>query len=427
MPTARHLATQAKPKVIVISGPTGIGKSSVALKLAQEMNGEIISADSVQVYRGLDIGSNKATPAERQLVPHHLIDIADPTVGQFSAGDFFREARRHVREITERGRVPIVAGGTAFYLQFFINGLPIHSRRSTSSSEQDWATKDLQQIYDEVYKIDPIYAAAHSTDRFRLLRALDVSQSTKSPLKRLAYPRGSFDGIGSQNPYVNEFDFRCFFLTGPRVDINRRIDFRCEQMVKQGLLIETANLMREGLTNNRVTRLCIGYRQAIDYLSMEPHEIAKDEHFVSFLDDFMQASRSLVKSQFIWFRKESSFWWVPMQLSPQSVHDVDSAAKFIGELSTLSEETYKLKLLENKSEQAKLLEESFLSGKAMRTYRSDKILFNTKENRRVEIDRTLTALGVAVNRVTDDTVTAALVQASTSVDSSSTSTSTCAA
>ncbi|KAF5205666.1 tRNA dimethylallyltransferase, partial [Thalictrum thalictroides] len=246
-----------KEKVIVISGPTGAGKSRLALELAKKLNGEIISADSVQVYQGLDVGSAKPSLNDRKEVPHHLIDILHPSE-DYSVGRFFDDARKATRDIIENGRVPIVAGGTGLYLRWYIYGKPEVPKASPEiASEVRSELFDFQRRgdWDAAVQLvvkagDPKAQYLTFNDWYRLKRSLEIIKSSGSPPSAFQVPYDSFRnpsdsgaaGPPNDSAIINnqieedvskdlDYDFKCFFLSSQRLDLYRLIDQRCEDML----------------------------------------------------------------------------------------------------------------------------------------------------------------------------------------------------
>nr|GMC70239.1 tRNA dimethylallyltransferase 9 [Ipomoea batatas] len=340
-----------KEKVIVISGPTGAGKSKLALQLAKRLNGEIISADSVQVYRGLDIGSAKPSLSERKEVPHHLIDILHPSE-DYSVGKFFEDARQATRDVLDRGRVPIVAGGTGLYLRWFVYGKPDVPQASQEiTSEVCTEIADLQK--DENWEAavelvvkagDPGVKSLAANDWYRLRRRLEIIKSSGLSPSAFKVPYNSFkeqfdsgvtdtsdissstDGLQQSKEKDLDYDFLCVFLTTQRLDLYRSIDFRCEDMLLEndGLLSEARWLLDLGLlpNSNSATR-AIGYRQAMEYLlyCREQGGSSSSRDFFAFLSEFQKASRNFAKRQLTWFRNEPLYHWIDASRPMGSVLD----------------------------------------------------------------------------------------------------------
>ncbi|KAL6529680.1 tRNA dimethylallyltransferase 9 [Orobanche gracilis] len=340
--TSRLFATSAlgeRQKVVVISGPTGAGKSRLALELAKRLNGEIISADSVQVYKGLDIGSAKPSTIERQEVPHHLVDILHPSE-DYSVGRFFEDARQITEEILSRGRVPIVTGGTGLYLRWFIYGKPDVPKASpevTSEVHSELADLHRDGDWDAAVQFvtkagDPGVLSLAANDWYRLRRRLEILKLSGTPPSDFQVPYNSFkekfrsSQVDASNTYSSDAelqetrskdldcDFICFFLSTRRLDLYRSIDFRCEDMLLgDGILSEAKRLLDLGLppNSNSATR-AIGYRQAMDYLltSREQGGWSSSKEFYRFLSEFQKASRNFAKRQLTWFRNEPIYQWI---------------------------------------------------------------------------------------------------------------------
>ena len=302
--------------VVVIGGPTGVGKSELALRLARRINGELVSCDSVQVYRGLNIGSNKTAPG----TPYreHLLDIIDRWE-PFTAADFYIRCQKLITEIHSRGNVPIIVGGTGFYMDWLLRGRPqapptdpnslLEVEQMLAEDGGDW-TKSVRRLQ----VVDPIYAATLlPNDFYRLKRALCVFRSTGRPLSSFSRCAGPGD-----------IDFRCFYLTSERHAICRRIDERCEDMLRKGLFQEVMDL---GLKADCQAGRSIGYAQVIqlfDQLRGTGHTSSNEQTcahifraFNQFLDGFKASSRQYSRKQENWFARKNEFKWIfrPLPLS----------------------------------------------------------------------------------------------------------------
>ncbi|EIE19274.1 isopentenyl transferase, partial [Coccomyxa subellipsoidea C-169] len=311
-----------KPQVIILTGPTAVGKTNAALALAERIGGEIISADSVQVYSGLDVGSDKILLAERRGIPHHLLDILSPKE-EFSAGDFYTLARTATADILQRGKVPIVAGGTGFYLRWFIHGKPQTPVSTAQTAKEVEAL--LEQVSEERWEVGIAKIAAlgdpASAERevpgnyYRLNRVLEILLGTGGrPLAELNLDTGA----------PLDYDFRCFFLNRPRLELYRRIDARCEEMVVGGLLQEAAWLLDQGLTpDEKCAARAIGYRQAMEFLIRCRADAAHitGDNLVQMVRDIQRASRNLCHRQLSWFRDEPLFRWVEAGREPADIVD----------------------------------------------------------------------------------------------------------
>lgn len=295
-----------KKRVLIVAGPTAAGKTKLSLSLASALGGEIISADSMQVYKGMDIGTAKAPPEDRALIAHHLIDICsiDTT---FNVAEFYKHAQDAFKQIMARENVPIVVGGSGFYIHALLYGPPAGPPSSPEVREQlDRQMRDLgpEVLYERLQMFDPNYAATISEfDRHKIIRALEIMALSE---KRVSdFPKA--DKLQEQ-----EYDFRCWFIYYPRERLYSRIEQRCDEMIEKGFVNEVKELEKNGLRQNPSASQAIGYRQALEYLSSS--QTAEDHE--NFVDEFKKASRHYSKRQFTWFRKEPLFRWLNIDEHP---------------------------------------------------------------------------------------------------------------
>ena len=297
------------PLAVLILGPTGSGTTALSLALAQQFHGEIVSCDSVAVYRGMDLGSAKPSLTERALVPHHLIDVTTPD-HPFTAGDYSRQARAALREIAQRNRLPIVTGGTGLYLRALTEGLfagparqhDLRDRLTRSHQRQSpgWLHRILQRL-------DPASAARiHANDTPKLIRALEIRLATGQPLSATleAGPEIARDPLTG-------FRLLRIGLNPPRQPLYNRINHRAAAMFASGLIEETRTLLNQ---YGRIKALdALGYRQAlaaIDGSLTEPEAVAAAQ----------QGHRNYAKRQLTWFRREPNVHWIEdFGDTPQSV------------------------------------------------------------------------------------------------------------
>ncbi len=307
-------AEKKRKKVLLLAGPTGVGKTSLSLRIASKLKGEVISADSMQVYRGMDIGTAKVTLQERSLAPHHLIDIRDVRE-RFTVVDFFHESKLACDSIHARDAVPIVVGGTGFYIHVFLYGPPNgppSQKELRQRLEQDMEKFSPEAMYDRLEKIDPEYAKTITRhDRVKIIRALEIITLTQDKVSHLDWNK-------NHNPI--DYDVHCWFLYRSREHIYSRIEERCDAMLKEGLIEEVARLEKEGLLENLSASKAIGYRQGLEYLKSSQ----SDEDFEQMKTQFKKASRHYAKRQFTWFRKEPEFRWLDLD-----IHDKEIAADII--------------------------------------------------------------------------------------------------
>jgi tRNA dimethylallyltransferase len=293
-----------KKKIIVIAGPTAVGKTQLSLIIAKAIGGEIISADSMQVYRGMDIGTSKASREEREWVQHHLIDSRDLDES-FNVVEYYHEACQAIKEIFDKGAVPIVVGGTGFYIHSLIYGPPSGppsdpGLRKVLEDEMD--SKGTQIMYDKLKELDPQYAATITqNDRHKIIRALEIISITR--IKVSEQP-----AVSSEN--TETYDFRCWFIHLPKEVLYPRIEMRCDRMIAEGFLEEVKRLEKqEALSHNSTASQSIGYRQCLEYLNSAQSQ----EDWDRFVEAFKQASRRYAKRQFTWFRKEPLFRWLNIE------------------------------------------------------------------------------------------------------------------
>lgn len=297
------------PRAIVLAGPTSCGKSDLGLTLAQRLGGEIISADSMQVYRGMNVGTAKPSLRHQELIPHHLIDICD--VRQtYNACRFAEDAKRAILSAASRNRVPILVGGTGFYLNSLLLGppqVPPSDPHVRSQLEAHWEKFGADLAFANLREKDPEYAAKISRgDKHKILRGLEIMSMTGQKVSAFPWPAKRRN---------SPIEFHRFFLHRPRFSLYRRIEQRCEIMIRRGLLEEVSALIQEGLLENRSASQAIGYRQALDFLKAPQ----TNEAFLRFRDDFKKASRHYAKRQFTWFRRCADFQWIDLEKTGEDV------------------------------------------------------------------------------------------------------------
>ncbi|WP_456418964.1 tRNA (adenosine(37)-N6)-dimethylallyltransferase MiaA [Thermovibrio sp.] len=275
--------------LIVITGPTATGKTDFSIKLAREIGGEVISADSMQVYRGLDVGTDKVSPEIRREIPHYLIDVVEPTE-KFSVADFVREADRAIEEIRKKGKYPIVVGGTGFYIKALLYGLP-QTPPSDEKLREELKELSSEELYREVKKISPEYAEKVGiSDRKRLIRALEVYRLTGKPITEFK--------VWREEP---RYPFLGYFLYRNRSELYRRIEDRVESQVRRGLVEEARRILALG--GDLTALQALGYKEMAGYLRGEVGlEEAKKL--------LKRRTKEFAKRQFTWFRKEPRFKWV---------------------------------------------------------------------------------------------------------------------
>lgn len=277
-----------KPKIIIITGPTASGKTKLSIDIAKQFNGEIISADSIQIYKEANIGSAKVTHEEMQNIPHHLINICNPA-DSFSAGQFVELARKLIIEITKKGKLPIIVGGTGLYISSLLYPL------STTAKRNEQLRKELEQLreregqialYNKLKEIDSITAMKiHPNQTDRIIRAIEIYYETGIKKSQL---------IKSQQ---SDYDYLLLIISGEREDIYKKINERVDKMINNGLIEEVENLVKKyHLTNENQLMQGIGYKETLMYLN---NEISKEE----LAELIKQRTRNYAKRQLTWFKK----------------------------------------------------------------------------------------------------------------------------
>lgn len=295
-----------KEKLVVIVGPTAVGKTKTSIELAKAINGEIISGDSMQVYKGLDIGTAKVTEDEKEGIPHYLIDIKDP-IEPFSAAEFQQLARERITEINQRGKVPIIVGGTGLYIRAVTHHYQFSEAANNSEIRNQLQRKaeieGADSLHDELKRVDPVRAQEiHPNNVQRVIRALEIYYETgnvpSNEQKKMEQERESL------------YQLAIVGLTMNRELLYERIDERVDLMVKQGVLEEAKMLYSQDITDSLAAK-AIGYKEFFPYLSGE-----------SSLEDAVQLlkrnSRRYAKRQFTWFRNQMNVEWFSMDEGPFS-------------------------------------------------------------------------------------------------------------
>ncbi|HEX2929270.1 MAG TPA: tRNA (adenosine(37)-N6)-dimethylallyltransferase MiaA [Candidatus Binatia bacterium] len=295
MPAGRLI--RVKAKLVIILGPTAVGKSELALDLAADVNGEIVNADSQQVYRYLDIGTGKPSHSERARVPHHLIDVVDPDQ-EFNAALFRQLAVASISQIHGRSRGAIVCGGTGFYLKVLTHGLFVGPGQDASirdKLDREIVKNGLALLYERLLKVDPsVQSTIHPNDRQRIIRALEVYELTGKPLSQWQSEHSFGD---------DAFEVVKIGLSRERDDLYERINRRCERMIQEGLLEEVRGLVGKGYGLDLKPLRSVGYRQMGAVIN---GVVTLDEA----LEEMKQETRHLAKRQLTWFRSDAAIRWL---------------------------------------------------------------------------------------------------------------------
>lgn len=279
--------------IIIIAGPTGVGKSAAAIELAKKIDGEIISADSMQIYKGMDIGTAKVTKAEMSGIVHYLIDVVEPSEN-FSVSDFDKLATEKIMDIFSRNKTPIVVGGTGLYINSLIYKMDYHEAPVDeilrNSLWEFYNQEGKDKLYEKLIELDQNTQVEKSNIK-RVIRAIEILSTNK--------PQNSFVGL------KNREDFACCLnvLQRDRKQLYKIIDNRVDLMLEQGLLEEVKALIYKGLTNEHQSIKAIGYRQFYDYFK---GEVLLEEAIETVKKD----SRRYAKRQLTWFRRYKDVNWI---------------------------------------------------------------------------------------------------------------------
>jgi len=300
------------PKILVICGPTASGKSDLALRLAEQLEAEIINADSMQVYRGMDIGTAKPSAEERARIPHHLIDIVQPDQS-FTAADFTEAADAAIRAIGSRGKRVIVVGGTGLYIRSLLKGLvdsPAGTEEIRQELQSEARERGNQAMLEELRRVDPELAGRiHPNNLVRIIRALEVFRTTGIPLSRFQQEHG-FSGQRYRSLQI-----------GMRVErplLYSRIDQRVNLMLEQGLLQEVRQLLQAGFVPESKAMRAIGYKEMIAYLAGE-YDLEEAIRLIK------RDTRHYAKRQLTWFNADKDIIWLeyPSKFDTILKHAID--------------------------------------------------------------------------------------------------------
>jgi len=304
---------ERKPKLIVLLGPTASGKTNLSIEISKRFGCEIISGDSMQVYRGMDIGTAKITEQEREGVVHHMIDICEPDY-PFSAAEFQATARRLIAEINDRGRIPFIVGGTGLYIEsvcYDYQFSEVGSDEAFREEQRLFAEKHgAEALHDKLRQIDPEAAERlHPNDQRRVIRALEVHHLTGST------STGQRRGQEKQSPY----DLVLIGLTMDRDLLYKRIEERIDLMIRQGLVDEVRDLLDRGMRTEYISMQGLGYKEIAAYLRGE-------YNLDRAIELLKRDTRHFAKRQLSWFRHMQGIHWV----------DVTDSTNFSGHLNKIN-------------------------------------------------------------------------------------------
>ena len=295
-----------KPKLIRVAGPTASGKSDLGVELALRIDGEVISADSMQVYRHMNIGTAKITPEEMRGVVHHLIDIIDPTE-PFHVVDFQHRAKEACDDIYSRGKIPIVVGGTGFYIQALLYDIDF-----TQGGEDAALRDELQNIaneqgpvalHDMLRELDPAAAVElHPNNVKRVIRAIEFARQNNRPIS---------EHNSEQRARISPYDYHYLVITDDRTEIYKRIDARVDRMIQAGLEAEVHNLLEMGCTPEMTSMQGIGYKQMLAYVSGE-YDLDEAIRLIK------RDSRHYAKRQLTWLNREPDLIRIDRRVYPDA-------------------------------------------------------------------------------------------------------------
>ena len=283
----------------MILGPTGVGKTALSLSLAERLKADIVSADSRQIYRFLDIGTAKPTKSEQEHIPHHFINIRDPDQ-YYSAGEYGRAARQCIKTLLQAGKTPIVVGGSGFYIQALVDGL-FAPNLSDPAIKDKWRgrirERGKEYVFEELRKVDPVSAGRiHPNDIQRIVRALEVWELSGKPISAFRH--------GENNPA--EFEPLLFALFRERDILYRRIDARVDHMLREGLVEEVKDLVLMGYHRDYNSLRTVGYQEVFEYLD---GTLSYD----NMVEAIKRNSRQYAKRQLTWFRRDRRIFWLDME------------------------------------------------------------------------------------------------------------------
>ncbi|WP_029321416.1 tRNA (adenosine(37)-N6)-dimethylallyltransferase MiaA [Butyrivibrio sp. AE3004] len=289
-------------KIVILTGPTAVGKTKISIEIAKALHGEIISADSMQVYRNMNIGTDKISEADMQGVPHHLIDILDPEE-EFNVFKFKKLATAAINDITSRGKLPIIVGGTGFYIQSVLYDIDFSENYDNNELEKykneltelSRSEEGIHKLHKMLQEVDPDYAnELHENNVKRVIRALCFNKETGLKLS---------EHNKDQREKEASFDFFYFVLTDERQILYDRIEKRIDIMMEKGLIEEVQELLKHNIDRNATSMQAIGYREIFQYLD---GNITKEKA----IELLKRNTRHFAKRQITWFKREKDVTWI---------------------------------------------------------------------------------------------------------------------
>ena len=287
-----------KKPLIILAGPTAVGKTKASIGLAKAIGGEIISADSMQVYKQMDIGSAKIKPSEMDGIPHYLVDILEPDE-EFHVVLFQQMAKQAIQKIYEKGKIPILVGGTGFYIQAVLYDIDFSENEKDTSYREELEklaqTKGAEYLHDRLREVDEKSAQdIHANNVKRVIRALEYFHQTGEKIS---------EHNEEQRKKVSPYNFSYFVLNDERAHLYERINLRVDQMINEGLVREVQSLKEKGYTRDMVSMQGLGYKEMLDYLD---NKCSLEEA----VEIIKRDTRHFAKRQITWFKRESDVTWI---------------------------------------------------------------------------------------------------------------------
>ena len=287
-----------KKPLVILTGPTAVGKTKASIGLAKAIGGEIISADSMQVYKQMDIGSAKIKPSEMEGVPHYLVDILEPDE-EFHVVLFQQMAKQAIQKIYEKGKIPILVGGTGFYIQAVLYDIDFSENEKDISYREELEklaqTKGAEYLHDLLREVDEKSAQdIHANNVKRVIRALEYFHQTGEKIS---------EHNEEQRKKVSPYNFSYFVLNDERAHLYEKINLRVDQMINEGLVSEVQSLKEKGYTRDMVSMQGLGYKEMLDYLD---NKCSLEEA----VEIIKRGTRHFAKRQITWFKRESDVTWI---------------------------------------------------------------------------------------------------------------------
>lgn len=287
-----------KKPLVILTGPTAVGKTKASIGLAKAIGGEIISADSMQVYKQMDIGSAKIKPSEMEGVPHYLVDILEPDE-EFHVVLFQQMAKQAIQKIYEKGKIPILVGGTGFYIQAVLYDIDFSENEKDISYREELEklaqTKGAEYLHDLLREVDEKSAQdIHANNVKRVIRALEYFHQTGEKIS---------EHNEEQRKKVSPYNFSYFVLNDERAHLYEKINLRVDQMINEGLVSEVQSLKEKGYTRDMVSMQGLGYKEMLDYLD---NKCSLEEA----VEIIKRDTRHFAKRQITWFKRESDVTWI---------------------------------------------------------------------------------------------------------------------